>query len=168
MSIDTQMLGFLLHKVTGKSLTQLLQEYIWQPMGMEHHGGWVTDNTGFEMALGGMTATLRDYAKLGLLYLHGGMLNGHRIVSADWINKATSTYTGRHTQDEYGYGYQWWIPPHSTGDYFAVGIYDQFVYVHPSKQLVIAKLSADFNFKNDNGRIKAQHLSLFQEIARQI
>jgi len=173
VSIDTQMLGFLLTKVTGKTLTELLHTWLWQPMGMEHNGGWIKDNVDFEMALGGMTATLRDYAKLGLLYLNDGTLNGHRVVSKSWINKATAVYEDGSGErwnrgSGYGYGYQWWIPPHSTGDYFAVGIYDQFVYVHPEKELIIAKLSADHHFRTDGSRIKAQHVAFFQQVAAQI
>lgn len=171
VSIDTQILGMLLSQCTGKSLTWLLANWLWQPMGMEDNGGWLIDNTKFEMALGGMTASLRDFAKLGLLYLNKGQLNGNKIVSSEWVQTATAVYgdpvgAPYNNSSDYGYGYQWWIPPHSTGDFFAVGIYDQFVYVHPEKELIIAKLSADHNFKHDGARIKAQHISFFQQVAQ--
>jgi len=171
VSLDTQMLGFLLMKVTGRTITELLAEWMWEPMGMENGGGWIIDNEQEEMALGGLTASLRDFAKLGLLYLNEGTLNGNKIVSSAWIKKASSVYdngSGNKWNDtaDYGYGYQWWIPPHSTGDYFAVGIYDQFVYVHPTKELVIAKLSADPRFKTDGVEIKRKHIHFFQEVAK--
>jgi CubicO group peptidase (beta-lactamase class C family) len=171
VSVDTQMLGFILSKATGQSLSELLHTDLWEPMGMEDDAEWIKDNTGFEMALGGMVASLRDYAKLGLLYLHKGHLNGQQILSSEWIDKATSIYedgglTDQSKNSNYGYGYQWWIPPYSTGGFFAVGIYDQFIYVYPEKDLVITKLSADHNFKTNGAAIKARHISMFQEMAR--
>jgi len=167
VSIDTQVLGFLLSESMGQSLTELLQEYIWEPMGMEHASGWIVDNEGFEMALGGMTATLRDFAKLGLLYLNKGHLNGRQVVSSDWVTRATSRHPDQLIdRSQLGYGYQWWIPSNDTGDFMMVGIYDQFVYVHPAKQLVVAKLSADHRFKTQGSALKAQHISFFQEVAR--
>jgi len=168
VSIDTQVLGHLLAEVMGASLTNLLEEYIWQPMGMEFEGGWVVDDTGFEMALGGMLASLRDFAKHGLLYLHEGKLNGQQIISSQWVKDATSRHSADTlaTRSHLGYGYQWWIPSNDSGDYMMVGIYDQFVYVNPEKQLVIAKLSADHRFKSKGGAIKAQHISFFQDVAK--
>jgi len=167
VSIDTQMLGFLLSEVMGRSLTELLQEQIWEPMGMEYGAGWIMDDTGYEMALGGMLASLRDFSKLGLLYLHEGTLNGNKIVSSDWVANATARHPAQPATEQglFGYGYQWWIPPNDTGDYMMIGIYDQFVYVHPDKELVIAKLSADHNFKSNGSVIRAKHASFFQSVA---
>lgn len=174
VSIDTQVLGFILSKVSGKSLTALLQEQLWEPAGMEHEGGWVTDNTGFEMALGGLTASLRDYAKLGLLHLHQGKLNGNQIVSPEWVAAATipldaHVQPGREVGEtlSYGYGYQWWIPKQPMGDYYAAGIYCQYIYIYPEKNLVITKVSADHRFKMGRHDLKAKHVSFFQEVARQ-
>ena len=167
VSIDTQVLGFLLTETMGQSLTELLSQYIWEPAGMEHRTGWIVDDTGYEMALGGMLASLRDFAKLGQLYLHKGTLNGNQIISPEWISSATSRHPNQLTSEysSIGYGYQWWIPPNDTGDFLAVGIYDQFVYIHPEKQLVIAKLSADHRFKQNGPAIKAKHISFFQSVA---
>ena len=169
VSMDTQVLGFLLSKVMGKSITELLKEYIWNPVGMEHEGGWIIDNTGEELGMGGLTATLRDYSKLGLLYLHMGNLNGHQIVDSTWIKRATSRHPSADTENStLGYGYQWWIPYNDTGDFMAAGIYDQFIYVNPEKELIITKLSADHRFRNNGPAIRDKHISFFQEVARQL
>lgn len=169
VSIDTQMLSYMLTKSMGASLTELMQQYIWDPMGMEHKAGWILDDTGYELALGGLLATLRDFAKLGLLYKNEGQLNGHQIVSKEWIRTATSRHPSQPASEyhQMGYGYQWWIPGSDTGDYMMIGIYDQFVYVNPAKDLIIAKLSADYNFKENGPAIRARHISFFQEVARQ-
>jgi len=172
VSIDTQVLGLILSKVTGQSLTALLKDWIWDPMGMEYPAQWVIDDTGFEMALGGLNATLRDFAKLGYLYLNDGVFNGKQIVSKEWVRRATTPHAPHLMPDQtesssnlYGYGYQWWIPRYPKNDFFASGIYNQYVYVNRDKNLVIAKLSADYKFKTGHLVIKAGHIGFFQAIA---
>ena len=97
VSIDTQVLGMLLKKTTGKTITQYMKEKIWDPMGMEHDAEWIIDGDGMEMALGGLNATLRDYAKFGLLYLKEGDWFGQEIVPKDWIQQSV-TPDGPHLQ----------------------------------------------------------------------
>lgn len=174
VSIDTQVLGLLIKEITGQSITQLTQERIWEPMGMECPATWIIDNTEMEVVLGGMNACLRDYAKLGMLYLNDGLYNGKQIVSKAWID-ACLTPDAPHlmpNQSElsstlYGYGYQWWLPQYPENDFFATGIYNQFVYVNRDKDLVITKLSADARYRNDKVAIKAGHVDFFQSLAKQ-
>ncbi len=174
VSIDTQVLGLLLKAVTNKSLTLLLKEHIWDPLGMEHDAFWIIDNEKMEVVLGGLNATLRDYAKLGLLYLNEGTLNGKRILSEEWV-KNSLTPDAPHlmpnqlelSTNHYGYGYQWWTPQFPKNDFFAVGIYNQFVYVNRDKQLVIALLSGNHHFKSNTELYKDKHINMLQQIAEQ-
>ncbi|MEZ5044811.1 MAG: serine hydrolase [Saprospiraceae bacterium] len=174
VSIDTQVLGMLVTKVTGKPLSDYLKEKLWDPMGMEHDAQWIIDNTGMELALGGLNISLRDYAKIGLLYLHQGNWRGKQIVSADWIKKATTPdaphlMPGKdnpNSSNEYGYGFQWWVPEKPMGDFFAAGIYNQYIYVYPPKNLVIVKLSANHHFRIPGDESKNQHIDFLQSIAR--
>ena len=174
VSIDTQVLGLLIRKLTGESITQLTQERIWEPMGMECPATWIIDDTQMEVVLGGMNACLRDYAKLGLLYLNGGYYNGKQIVSQSWID-ACLTPDAPHllpnspdlSSNLYGYGYQWWLPQYPDQDFFAAGIYNQFVYVNKKKDLVITKLSADSRYTKERVAIKAGHIDFFQAIAQE-
>ena len=76
VSINTQVLGMILTRATGMSLTDYLQEKLWEPLGMEHDAYWITDNQGMELALGGLNATMRDYAKFGQLFANGGVWQG--------------------------------------------------------------------------------------------
>lgn len=172
VSLDTQVLGILLAKITGKSLTQYAQEKLWNPMGMQDDAQWIVDNTGFEMALGGLNVTMRDYAKLGQLYLHNGYYNGQQIVSQNWIKMATTPdaphlQPGDHgmSSNQYGYGFQWWIPQDNEGDFFAAGIYNQYIYVQPKKELVIVKLTANHHFKTQGSQTKDVHIAMIKRIA---
>ena len=72
VSINTQVLGFLLQEVTNRSISEYLYKKIWNPLGMEDSAYFILDDTEDELALGGLNATLRDYAKFGLLYLQKG------------------------------------------------------------------------------------------------
>ena len=146
-SADTQALGLLLASATGRSIIDYMEEKLWQPMGAAAAGHWLLDNTGMELAFGGMTATARDYAKIGELYRLGGKLNGKQIVPADWVSAsivpdAPHLLPGADPEFELGYGYQWWLPESEEGEFTAIGVYNQFVYINPTHDVVIVKLSA--------------------------
>ena len=153
VSINTHVLGMVLTAATGKTITDYMQEKLWSPMGMEHDAYWLVDGAGMEMALGGLNATLRDYAKIGSLFLHNGNWNGDQIVPTDWIRVSTkpdAPYLEPGYDGYFGYGYQWWIPPGDDGEFMAQGVYNQNVYINPRTNTVIAKLSANHKFNDDS------------------
>ncbi len=172
VSIDTQVLGMLLRKVTGQSLADYLQSRLWQPLGMERDAYWLIDSTGMEVALGGLNAALRDYARFGLLYLDGGRWHGKQIVPAQWVADSTRPDAPHLmpgvddlSSSSWGYGYQWWIPDPDQGDYLAAGIYNQYIYVNPAARVVIAKNSANHRFPQERQQSKELHVALFRAIA---
>jgi len=174
VSIDTHVLGMILVKATGKSLTDYLQEKIWQPIGAEFNAYWLTDEKGMEMALGGLNASLRDYAKIGRLYLNKGNWNGSQIVPKNWVEQSTNS-TEEHLipQSEnsahqgIGYGYQWWIPEGTEGEFMAVGVFNQFIYINPSTNTIIVKNSANKNYYDYDNPYRSifVHLELFRKLA---
>jgi hypothetical protein len=123
-SIDTHILGMVLRAVTGKDLPALMEERLWSKLGVEDDAIFLTDGYGVAFALGGLNMRTRDYARFGQMVLDGGMANGQQIVPADWIMEATaaSAPPAAKTTDKMGYGYQWWIPVNSNGEFFAIGI----------------------------------------------
>lgn len=177
VSVDTHVLGMLLTKVTGQSLSSYLQEKIWQPLGMEFDGHWLTDGVQMEMAMGGMNVALRDMARMGRLYLHGGMIDDKQIVPADWVT-ASKTPDAPHlmpgrdnagSSNPNGYGYQWWTPIEPHGDFFAAGIYYQYIYIDPTTGVVIAKTSSDLKFTDPNEpRKKNLQVAAFQAISAHV
>ena len=170
VSIDTHVLSMVLSRATGKTVTEYMQEKLYEPLGMEYDGYWITDGDGKEMALGGLNLTLRDFAKLGSLYLHQGALpNGDQVVPADWV-AASIVADAPHLQpakDAFGYGYQWWLPLSDQGEYMAMGVYGQYIYINPASNTLIVKLSAN-PFYNDISYLPssdASHLAFFRSIA---
>lgn len=151
-SADTQALGMLLTAATGSSIADYMQEKLCQPLGMESSGYWLVDSVGMEMALGGLNLTARDFAKIGELYRNQGVWGGQQIVPQAWVAESIQS-DAAHLQPgkvivgghvfPFGYGYQWWIPAGTNGEFSAIGVYNQFVYVDPSRGVVIVKLSAN-------------------------
>jgi len=175
ISINTHVLGMLLVKATGQSLTDYLQAKIWEPLGNEHNAYWLADGKGMEMALGGLNATLRDYAKLGRLYLNKGNWNGTQIVPAAWVEASTHAseahllpHSKLSSRPDFGYGYQWWILDGDESEYMAIGVFNQYIYINPTTNTIIVKNSANQNFYDEENphSHSVAHVEMFRKIAQ--
>lgn len=150
VSIDTHVAAMVLRAATGKTLHELFNEVYAANLGFEGHPYYLTDGENVAFALGGLNLTTRDFAKFGQLFLQKGMWNGEQIIPKDWVAESTVHSAPTIGERGAGYGYQWWVPmPQdgaNKGDFFAVGIYGQYIYVNPARGLVIAKNAADREF----------------------
>jgi CubicO group peptidase (beta-lactamase class C family) len=90
VSLDTQVLAMILESVTDMPVREYLYKRIWNTIGTESDAYYITDSTGADMALGGLNATLRDYAKFGQLYLNRGSWLGEQIVPQSWVIDSTT------------------------------------------------------------------------------
>ena len=167
-SIDTQILGMLLENVTGMSTGDYLQDRIWGELGMQADAKWVTDHFGTVLTYSLFNVTLRDYAKFGLLYLNKGTWQGKRLISEEWIQQSVTPESEYlKLKDFYnegwdiGYGFQWWVPGGIEGEFTALGIYGQYIYVNPAKEIVIVKTSADPSFDEND----METIAVFRAIA---
>lgn len=151
-SADTQALGMLISSATGRTLTDYMHEKLVVPLGMESPSYWVLDSKGREMAFAGVLMTARDFAKLGELYRQGGVWAGRQVVPAAYVSASVRVESPHHAPGKplvgdhafpMGYGFQWWLPPGQDGEFSAIGVYNQYVYVDPSRGVVIVKLSAN-------------------------
>lgn len=141
-TIDTAVLGWLIERVSGGSVAAYTARKLWEPLGTEADGFYIMDGqpgTGREFSGAGFNATLRDWARIGQMMLDGGVANGKRIVSEEWV-KAAQAPSGPETGPEGGYGYQWWTMANSPA-YSAIGLQGQYVYVDPASRTVVVKLS---------------------------
>ena len=175
VSMDTQVLAMVLQSAVGQNLTSYCAEKIWTPLGMDHSGYWIVDNKGMEGAFGGLNATIYDYARLGLLYVDHGNYYGNQIIDTAWMQDSWNIsephlMPGKNDKSntEFGYGYQWWIPDWPATMYQAQGIYSQYIIVHPEKNIVIVKLSANPHFKDKKVETQKEHNAFFHEIVEQI
>lgn len=170
-SINTQLLGLLLSRVTGRSITDYMEDKLWQPLGMEEEGLWTLDEQGNELTMGGLAASARDYAKLGLLYLNRGKRGEKVILDPGWVKQSVvpdkkHLMPGENpaSSNVSGYQYQWWTPRDWDGDFLARGIWGQNIFVHPDNEVVIVKLAADS--KNFDARYKLAYIDYLQDIAQ--
>jgi CubicO group peptidase (beta-lactamase class C family) len=160
------LLSLILERATGRTVVELLQERIWDPLGMEHPASIMVDRnepSGLEHLESGLTATARDLAKFGQLVLQDGVWQGRRLLPAGWIESTTSParacgdagwfdyYRTRPwgrvlSTKRYYYGRMWWGHRLATGrhDFFAMGVLGQHVYISPDTATVIVRLASRF------------------------
>lgn len=154
-SVDAQVLGMLIHKTTGLQPDKYLEKKLWQPLGMESNAYWNTDMRGNDLSFGFLSATLRDFAKFGQLYMNNGKWGNQQIIPKQWIQESVhpdrdSLKPGVASSD-FGYQYQWWYPKDNNGtEFVAIGMSGQYTYVNQLEKVVIVKTSADANFYGDN------------------
>lgn len=169
-SIDTHVLGMVLRKVTGQSLMEYLGEKIWAKIGSGEDFYYLTDGYGVAFALGGLNMRTRDYARFGQLFLNRGKWGDDQIVPEQWVVDSTRVSAPHSSidEDELQYGYQWWMPPATDDEFFAVGVYGQYIYVNPKAEIVVVKTAANRDFRADGekGRsIKVENIAIFRAIA---
>ncbi len=141
-TIDTAVLGWLVERVSQGSVAAYTARCLWEPLGAEADGFYIMDGppgTGREFSGAGFNATLRDFGRFGQMVLDGGVANGHRIVSSDWIKQSTRP-TGTEDGRRGGYGLQWWTFA-NTEAFAAIGLQGQYIYIDPTTQTVVVKLS---------------------------
>jgi len=148
-SIEPDVLGVVLRQATGKTMTEYLHEKIWQSIGTESDATWLIDAEGYELAHFGLSAVLRDYARLGRLLAHDGAWNGAPIIPARWMIEATTVRAedaylqpGQAMRD-FGYGSLFWLLPGERRQFALVGAFGQRVIVDPPSKLVMVQTALD-------------------------
>lgn len=130
---EANLAGEILRAAIGNNAATFLSAQIWQPFGMANDANWLIDMPGGGEAGGCcISATLSDYARLGLFAMHDGVLpNGERVLPEGWMAASTTPF-----KDRDDYGYMWWLS--GDGSYRAGGIFAQMIFVDPANNLVIS------------------------------
>lgn len=175
VSIDTHVVGMVLTAIAKRPAADFLADEVLRPMGLEADPYYLTDANGVAFVLGGLNLCTRDYARFGLMFAQDGRLNDVQIIPRDWVRQSTSSNGLPPSEDvpmdeaALGYGFQWWLPPNAVkGEFFALGIYGQYIYVNQPLQTVIALNSADRDFKDGEGRVTLENLAMFRAIAAEM
>ena len=145
---ETFLLGAILAGAIGRPLSDYLSEKIWRPYGMESDAYWQLESDGGqEFAGSGLSATLRDYGRFGLLVLADGVVAGQRLLPKGWMAVSTAVVSGSMLAppgglpgyEPLGYGYQWWTFPQLAPRrvFGALGIFGQQIYVDVDAAVVI-------------------------------
>jgi CubicO group peptidase (beta-lactamase class C family) len=143
------LLGLVLERATGMSVSEYMSTRLWRPLGAEIDATWSLDSedSGFEKMESGLNAAPIDYARFGELFLHGGEWNGTRVVSERWVRAATGSDP---TTDPFpNYQYFWWVDVARPGRFYALGNLGQYIYVAPDADAVIVRNGRDWGVDND-------------------
>jgi CubicO group peptidase (beta-lactamase class C family) len=171
-----QLLGMILERTTGMSVTEYLQTRIWDPLGMEFDGSWSIDSkaSDFERLETGINARAIDFAKFGVLFLNHGKWQGKQVISEAWVKESTQPLLPQDYEEYYPewfaslpgkayYRYMWWgmTRERDSYDFTAEGNKGQYIYVSPQKNLVIVRNGIEYSIPSE------QWLNLFYEFASQ-
>ncbi len=142
---NTQLLAMIITKATGKTISQYTSEKIWQPLGAQHDALWSLGRAdGIEKAYCCFNTNARDFARLGLLILHHGMVNGQQIIPAAYINETITPATYLKNKDGVAvdyYGYHWWLLNYRGMTMpVARGILGQYIIVIPEHNAIVVRL----------------------------
>jgi hypothetical protein len=149
-SANTDALAWLISEVTGRPYQDLISELIWQPMGASESATISVDREGLSVGNGGISCTTRDLALFGQLLLHMGEQNGRQVLPNNWVKQTFDGASPEVISADYlqalhpggSYKNQWWITKSEAKEIYGVGIYGQYLWLDPSTDTVIAKLSS--------------------------
>ena len=133
---ETNLMGIVVARATGRPLAAYLSDKIWKPYGMERDAVWMVDRGGLELGGCCISMTLRDYGRMGQFMLDGGIAGGKPVLPEGWVAEATKAQIANGLG---GYGYFWWIGPEA---YEAEGIYGQSILIWPKDRLIVVINSA--------------------------
>lgn len=150
-SVSMQLLWDAMNRrLGGKTVTQYFEERVWSAIGAEHAAMWSLDSasSGIEKLFGGFSATTRDHARVGLLFLHDGTMNGREVVPKEWVRASlqldpvagvVQTTDGNVQRGKYQ-----WFWSLDGRSYFAKGYRGQYVFVIPEKRTVFVRFGDEY------------------------
>ncbi|QQP10228.1 beta-lactamase family protein [Lysinibacillus agricola] len=153
---QTETLGWIIKRLTGKNLAELIQELIWSKLGAEENALMHLDQIGTDIASGGMRATLRDLVRFGDMMCNDGYYNGQQIIPEHIIRgiqkggdpKFLAGSTHNYLSG-FSYHNQWWVSHDRYGGYSARGKFDQRIHIASKADTVIVKLSSYHSPKSE-------------------
>ncbi|WP_133645524.1 serine hydrolase domain-containing protein [Paraburkholderia flava] len=170
-SPNSDVLGLLIERASGERYADFAVTRLWQPLGLRHDGCVTVDLVGTARSGGGLCMTARDLARVGEMVRLGGVVDGRRLVSADWMKETVSGGDAdawrRGSFADWlpngKYSNKWYQVGNASGACFAIGIHGQWLYVDPLRETVIVKFSSQPQ-PTDN-YLKHLNLALFEAIA---
>lgn len=149
-SIHTDVLAWIARRVTGQSLRDLLQQRLWDKIGMRYPAYLAVNGRGIAPASAGLNITARDLSRLGLMLLGNGRYEGRRVIAKSLIDEikrggsAEAYNAGGSNVRRPGFTYhnQWWVQRNEHKAFAAMGVFGQRLYVNPKADVVIVKMSS--------------------------
>jgi CubicO group peptidase (beta-lactamase class C family) len=169
-TVNSDALGWIISRVSGMEVTEMLSQRIWSRIGAEQDGYMTVDGLGVPFAGGGLSAGLRDLGRIGQLVLDGGVANGERLFPEE----VTRSIAAGGDRDVFARGYKslpggsyrsmWWNFHNANGAYAARGVHGQTIYIDPAAQMVLVRF-ASFP-KAGNAAIDPTSLPAYEAVAK--
>ena len=166
-TVNTDALGWILARVTGRSVADLLSERIRRCLGAEQDAYFTVDSIGTPFAGGGLNTGLRDLARFGEMIRNGGAFNGQQILPKAAIDdirrggdRAAFAKAGYKLLNGWSYRNMWWITHNEHGAFAARGVHGQVIYIDPKAEMVLARFASHpvaSNAQNDPTSLPAYH-----------
>jgi CubicO group peptidase (beta-lactamase class C family) len=148
-TVHSEVLGWIVSRVTGKHFADLMSERFWSQLGMEEDAYVLVDSLGTPLQGAGLNATARDLARFGEMLRLGGEFNGRRVLDKEVIadlrkggDREKFKASGMAFRPGYSYHNQWWILHNADGAFEASGVNGQMVHVNPAAEMVVIKLAS--------------------------
>ncbi len=148
-TVNTEVLAWMLARVSGLSLPDLLSERIWRRIGAEQDAYFMVDRIGTASGGGGLNTTLRDLARFGETLRNGGRANGQQVIPPAAVAEITGggdpakfAKAGYALLPGWSYKNMWWVSHNAHGAYMARGIHGQSIYIDPTAEMVIVRYAA--------------------------
>ncbi|AIW15625.1 serine hydrolase [Vibrio tubiashii] len=180
-SPNVDVIGWLIARVSGQPLQDFIAENIWSKLGVEHDATFMADMTFTPIATGGISTTLRDFARVGMAIANDGFYNDHQIFSKAWIedtfnltddekahmDRSVYKEKGSGVYDEWLEGYKNYLWVHDSKKGIATfrGVYGQHLYINQDQNLVIATFSSAESASNAARQTNQPRLAAFEAIA---
>lgn len=174
-SANADLIGWMIARLSGVPLQEFIADRIWSKLGTYHDAALVVDRAYMPVATGGMLSTLRDAALFGRLILNRGNANDQQIIPARWVDETLNVdevdrtrYSSNNLYQEESWKYyknMWWILDAHKGEYAAVGIHGQVIYINRSTQVVITQFSSQPNASQVGSLEFRSKLSAMRQIA---
>jgi CubicO group peptidase (beta-lactamase class C family) len=147
---ETEVLTWMMEKQMNKPFAELFSELIWSKMGAEYDAYIACDGLGSPVSSAGFNVVLRDFARIGQLYLNGGKWGDNQLIPAAFVNdiagsadseKLANSPSANYYPKGTAYNNYFWLPGGHEGAFLAYGYQGQYLYIHPKFNVVIAKFS---------------------------
>ncbi|RRJ85226.1 serine hydrolase domain-containing protein [Aestuariirhabdus litorea] len=177
-SSNADVLGWLVARLSGQSLHEFLQQRVWAKLGAEHDAYIAVDRAYMPVATGGMNTTLRDAARFGQMILDRGRYNGQSVIPATWVDatleidprlERNMRANAKYQRDPWqAYHNMWWVLDAKAGEYCAVGIFGQVIYLNREAGTTMAWYSSQPTASSANNPQFQAKLKAARELARSL
>lgn len=171
-TVNTDAMGWIISRVSGKSIPDLLSERIWQPLGTQVNGYFQVDGAGIAFAGGGFSANMRDMAMFGEMIRNNGYFNQQQIlprqvvedIKAGGSQEAFAKSVYGTSLDDWSYRNMWWMTHNEHEAFAARGVYGQTIYIDPTAEMVIVRFASHPEAKNS--KIDPTSLPAYHAVAK--